>query len=597
MLVKRNRNKLREGNRLMRGRKLLIEHIKSHIGFYLIAVSIMATANVIHAFFPKVLGEFTDDLHLNGLSESAIGAYSLTLLGIGVGYGVLFGIGQYLNHRLGRIFEYNTRQQLFEQFSRLSESYFSKNGVGKLLSYVLNDVTSVRESIANGVNQLTSATILLVSVIIMLSLSDIPLYFILVCVLPLLVIPFLVVHFGPRIRNRSRQVQESLASMTESAEEQFGGIRVTKKFAIEPIVRHRFGQTVDRIRDNQLGLVKVTSMFQALIPFTGALSLVVAISYGGYLTVQGHMSLGNFVAVTFYLRMIMNPLQQIGNVFNTMQRARASLDRLNRLLEEQPDIREKEHAETLDSNSGGIIIRGLTFRYPETSRNSLRDMQMHIKPGQTIGIVGKTGSGKTTLVKLLLRVYDPPRGTLFIGGKDILDLTLESLRTHIAYVPQDGFLFSTTIRDNIAFANRRIDSEHVEHAAKLAEIYASIDEFTHRFDTKLGERGLTLSGGQRQRTSLARGLLKDSPILILDDSVSAVDAVTETNIIANLREERKGKTTILIAHRISALKHADEIVVLDDGGIVERGTHDDLKRKGGYYASLCAIQEEGAAHG
>ena len=457
----------------------------------------------------------------------------------------------------------------------------------------MNDVSSVRESIANAINQLTSALVLLVSIIVILAMSSIPLTFILVCVLPLLSIPFMVVYFGPRVRSRSRDVQESLAAMTDSAEEQIGGIRVTKTFAVEDIARRRFGKTVDNIRDNQLRLVKMSSMFQSLLPFTGGLSLVVAIVYGGYLTVNGQLTLGHFVAVTLYLRMLMQPLQQIGNVINTMQRARASLDRLNSLLAEQPDIREAEHAVSLDSQHLSIEVRDLSFTYPGANKESLSHIHLRAEPGETIGIVGKTGSGKTTLLKLLLRVYDPPRGTVFIGGKDIHDLTLAKLGTNIAYVPQEGFLFSTTIRDNIAFSNRQLDQDRVEEASKMAEIYGNITELPDRFETKLGERGLTLSGGQRQRTSLARGLVKHAPILLLDDSVSAVDAVTETNIIRNLRKIRRGKTTLLIAHRISALRHADRIYVLDEGRIIEQGSHEQLLAKGGYYASLCKLQEEG----
>ncbi|MFW5435975.1 ABC transporter ATP-binding protein [Paenibacillus apiarius] len=577
----------------MKEKTLLFGHVRSHLPLYVTAVLFMAAANVIYAYFPSLLGQFTDELQQNGLTKPSIVRYSLWLLAIGVGYGTLFGMGQYLNHRLGRWFEFNTRQRLFQQFTRLSEHYFSNNGVGKLLSYFMNDVTSVRETIANGLNQMTNATILLISVIVMMSMSNIPLYLVFVCVLPLLSIPLFVVYFGPRIRLRSRAVQDSLASMTESAEEQFGGIKVTKTFAVEHIARERFGETVDRIRDNQLSLVRMTSLFQALIPFAGSLSLVIAITYGGILSIHGQLSLGNFVTLTLYLRMIITPLQQIGNVINVMLRSRASLDRLNRLLGEEPDIREAEHAVPINPDKTGIDIRQLSFAYPDTDTTSLKNLNIQVPAGKTLGIVGKTGSGKTTLVKLLLRVYDPPQGTIFIGGQDICGLTLESLRTQVAYVPQDGFLFSTTIRDNIAFYDRGVDDEPVEEASRLADVYDNIADLPDQFGTKLGERGLTLSGGQRQRTSLARGLIKNAPILILDDSVSAVDVVTETNILRNLREARQGKTNIIIAHRISAVRHADEIIVLEDGAVKERGTHAELLKQGGYYSSLYAIQEEG----
>ncbi|MGG6309374.1 ABC transporter ATP-binding protein [Paenibacillus macerans] len=579
----------------MRGKTLLLDHIKSHLLFYASAVLFLTAANVTYSYFPKVLGEFTDHLQQGSLTKNGVGAYALILIGIAIVYGGCFGIGQYINHRLGRIFEFRAREQLFRHFTKLSESFFSKNGIGKLLSYVMNDVTGVRESIANGLNQMTNASVLLVSVITMMAVSDIPALLIVVCVLPLIAIPFIVIGFGPKIRDNSRKVQESLAAMTEAAEEQFEGIKVTKSFAAEKIARSRFGETVDRILDSQLSLVRMTSLFQVLLPFTGAVSMAVAIAYGGLLVARGELSLGNFVALTLYLRMIMNPLRLIGNVINFMQRSRASLDRLNRLLSAKPDIRDAKDALPLpeDQDDLSIEIRGLTFTYPEAGRESLADIDIRLNPGETLGVVGRTGSGKTTLVKLLLRGYDPPRGTVFIGGRDVRDLTLESLRTRIAYVPQDGFLFSTTIRDNIAFFDRKSEMAKVVEASKLADLYDNVAGFPGRFETELGERGLTLSGGQRQRTSLARGLIKNAPILLLDDSVSAVDAVTETKILSNLREARKGKTTLIIAHRISAVKHADRIIVLENGRIAEQGTHEQLLQAGGLYAGLHDLQEGG----
>lgn len=573
--------------------RLLLGYLKANWYIYASAILAITVANVVQSLYPRVLGDFTDTLQAGGITRGAIVDSSMKLFAIGITFGLLAGVGQYVVMRLGRRFEFVTRQKLFGQFTRLSENYYSKHGVGQLLSYVMNDVTSVRESISMGINQTTNAVILIISVMVMMSFSSIPVYLILVCMIPLLAIPFVVVLFGPLIRNRSMKVQESLAKMTETAEEQFGGIRVTKKFAVEPIMRGRFGQTVDRIADNQLRLVRMSSLFQALLPFLGGLSLIVAIVFGGYLTIQGSITIGHFVALTLYLRMIVNPLQQIGNVINTMQRSRASLVRLNNMLSVVPDIRETAQAKPLPSGASDIRIRQLSFTYPGADQEALRHIDLIVQSGKTLGIIGKTGSGKTTLVKLLLRVYEPPEGTIRIGGDDIRGSTLESLRTHIGYVPQDGFLFSTTIRDNIAFSNRRSSLETVESSAKQAQIYTNIMEFPERFETKLGERGITLSGGQRQRTSLARGFLKDAPILVLDDSVSAVDAVTETDIIDNLRSARHNKTTIIIAHRISAIKHADEIVVMDKGAIVQRGTHEQLLAQNGLYASLYAIQEEG----
>jgi ATP-binding cassette, subfamily B, multidrug efflux pump len=564
---------------------------------YLSSISLHAVASIVYVFFPKVLGDFTDRLQSGLLQGGDIARYSLLLLAIGVGHAVLGGFGQYLVMYVGRLFEFVTRRRLFTHFTGLSEHYYSKNGVGKLLSYFMNDVTGVRESISMGVNQTAMAAMLLLSSIVAMIAGSIPIYLIAASVGPLFLIPWIVTRFGPAIRKRSLKVQESLGRMTESAEEQFAGIRVTKKFAVEPVMIERFGRTVDSIRDNQLSLVRMSSIFQALIPFLGSISLIVALAFGGYLTVTGHISLGSFVALTLYIRMLMNPLQQIGNVINTVQRSRASLHRLNELLAQKPDIAEAADAGDVDLDAALIRIQDLTFAYPDSSHSALQGIDLTIEPGMTLGIVGRTGSGKTTLMKLLLRTYDPPDGTILLGGSDIRQLKLESLRCQIAYVPQDGFLFSTTIRENIAFARRDADQAEIDTAAKQAHIYSSIVEFPDRFETRLGERGVTLSGGQRQRTSLARGLIKRAPLMILDDSVSAVDAVTETNIIKTIQEERAGKTTIIIAHRISAIKHADRIVVLDGGRIVQQGTHDELLNEQGLYAVLHAIQEEGSEHG
>lgn len=569
---------------------MLKDFAKPYIGHYVIAVFSLIGSNIFHVYIPKLIGEFTDELQQGLKHPSVIYQYAALVLAAGIGAALLHGVGQYTILRLGRQFEFHMRQKMFAHFLTLSENYFSKNGVGSLLSHIINDLDSIRNAMSFGMYQTTNAIFLMIFSLAIILSGSIPVHLMIVGILPLLLIPVSVVYFKPRIRAKSKQVQESLASMTKSVEEQLYGIRVIKAFAVEDVARGRFGETVDQVRNHQLRLVRSSSFFTALLPFVGHISLAVTLVYGGYLTAKGGMTLGDFVAFTLYLKIVVGPLQRIGKIINTTHKSRTSLDRLQMVLSEVPDIQESKNAIPLKEKELGIEVRQLTFAYPDSKHQVLNNINLFLAPGKTLGIVGRTGSGKTTLAKLLLRIYDSPTDSIRIGGMDIREVELASLRGNIAYVPQDGFLFSATIRENIAFSDGNLTMEQLAEASQFTHIYDDIMEFPEQFETTLGQRGQTLSGGQRQRMSLARGLIKNAPLLILDDSVSAVDSVTEKRIIESVRKSRTNRTTVIIAHRISAVQHADEIIVLDEGTIVQRGTHEQLLAAGGNYASLHAIQ-------
>jgi ATP-binding cassette subfamily B multidrug efflux pump len=541
--------------------------------------------------FPHVLGQFTDALQAGRLNYAGIVHYSLTLLLIGTIYVVLYGIGQMRNGQLGRIFEYQLRRRLFAHWERLSASYYRSRSIGDLLNHALNDVRAVREALAGGMNILTNAIFLLLSTLYM-TFRTVSVKLTLVAIIPILFVPLFVVYFGPRLRDASRRVQEALSDMADLTEESLSAVRLVKATSNEEVEAERFRERVDAIVQRQMAMFRRSALFQSLIPLMGSISFGIALMYGGYLTVTHQIRLGEFVAFTLYLAMIIQPLQQLGFVFNNFQRASASLSRLGVLLGERPDIVDPAHPVNPGSVRGEITVTLPSFTYRDGERPVLSDIDFHLPSGCTLGIVGRTGSGKTTLANLLPRIFDPPPNTVFIDGHDVRDMRLADLRQAIAYVPQDGFLFSTTIGENIGFAKEQATLAEIVEAAREADIDKDICDFPKGYDTLVGERGLTLSGGQKQRAAIARALLKQAPILILDDSLSAVDMNTERRILENLRRVRRGRTTVIIAHRLSAVRHADLILVLDDGRIVERGTHEELLAAGGTYAAIYAMQEE-----
>jgi ATP-binding cassette subfamily B multidrug efflux pump len=573
-------------------RHLLRQFLWSRKWSYLISVLSIVASEVVMVQFPHILGRFTDALQAGTLSDRDLLDYAGILLLVGVGYVVLYGVGQLRNGQLGRDFEYELRRRLFQHWERLSVSYFRRRSIGDLLNHAMNDVRSVREALAGGMNILTNAVFLLLSTLFM-TFRTVSVKLTLVSLIPLLFLPLFIVWWGPRMRKASREAQEALSDMADVTEESLSAIRLIKATANEDVEVRRFAEKVDAIRDRQMSVFRRIGLMQSMIPLTGSVSFAIALLYGGYLTIDGQIPLGSFVAFTLYLAMLITPLQQMGMVFNYFQRASASLERLSVLLAEQPEIADPKHPVDVPQIRGDIVVDLSEFRYPDAAQPTLRNVRFHASPGQTVGIVGRTGSGKTTLANLLPRIFDPPPGAIRIDGCDVRQMRLQTLREGIAYVPQDGFLFSTTIGENIGFGRESATADELWEAAENACFAAEIRAFPDALDTLVGERGVTLSGGQRQRAALARAFLKDAPILILDDSLSAVDMNTEKAILQHLQRLRQGRTTIIISHRLSAVRHADLILVLDKGTVVERGTHEELMQQGGIYAAMYRLQEEG----
>lgn len=569
---------------------LLRQFARAHRRSYSLSILSIIASEAITVQFPSLLGRFTDALQAGRLTGQLVVVYSLWLLLVGVAYVVLYGLGQWWNGRMGRVFEYELRKQLFDHWQTLPTAYFRHRSIGDLLNHAMNDVRTVREAMSGGLNMLTNAVFLLVATLVM-TFRTISIELTLASIIPLLFLPLFVVYWGPKIRSASRRVQEGLSDMADLTEESLSAIRLIKATANEEVEGERFGQRVQEIVGRQMSVFRLQALFQSLIPLTGSISFAIALLYGGYLTVTHQILLGSFVAFTLYLTMIITPLQQMGFVFNFFQRGSASLARLTVLFGERADITDPPHPVSVSHLTGTLEIDLPEFVYPNADTPSLQDIHFTVMAGQTVGIVGRTGAGKTTLVNLLPRIFDPPPGAVRIDGYDVHALRLQVLREAIAYVPQDGFLFSTTIAENIGFGKDQANSDEVAQAARHAAFWQEIEDFPAGMETVVGERGVSLSGGQRQRASMARAFVKDAPILILDDSLSAVDMNTEKRIIANIHRLREGKTTLIIAHRLSAVRHADFILVLDEGRLVERGSHEELLHRNGIYATLYRLQE------
>lgn len=553
---------------------------------YLIGLFWLLFVDLVQLIVPKILELLTDGLQNNSIIYSDLIKYSFYIILTGAG----IGIGRYFwrIYIIGnsRKLEYYLRNKLFNHLSTLSTSFFNHNKTGDLMSHATNDINSIRMALGFGtIMFIDSLFIIILSLIMMVRTTNLRLTFIAVLNLPIIII--LTRKFGSVIYKRSKNVQAALSDLTETTQESFSGIRVIKSFVQEDLVSKEFSKVNDNNFTKNLDLVKVSGSFRPLLQFVFSISLLITIFYGGKEVIVGNISLGSFVAFNSYLALLNWPTRALGQVINVLQRGAASMDRLNEIFDKKPEISEKDNAIFLDDFKEKIEFKNVSFKYTNSKHKALTDINLKINKGDTLAIIGKAGSGKTTIINLLLRLYDIDKGSICIDGINIKDISLKSLRENIGYVPQDNFLFSETIKSNISFAfDEEPPIEEIYSSARDAEIYNNIIEFPKGFDTILGERGVTLSGGQKQRTSIARALIKKPSVLILDDSLSAVDTATEENILNNLDKIDNDVTKIIISHRISTIQSANEIIFLEDGKIKERGTHDKLLKLNGLYKDL-----------
>lgn len=566
-------------------RRLAVYLARSKREFFLGFVCVVITTSVSLAG-PWLLKYAIDDLSAV-VSLDKLRFYALALLGLAL----VGGVFRFLMRRViigaSRDIEYALRNDFFASLQRLDLAWFERHRTGDLMSRATSDLNAVRMLIGPAVMYTTTTAItFIVAVLLMASING---RLTLIALIPLPAVSLIVRYFGAAIHRRFEAIQEQLSTISAVAQEALSGVRVIRAYGQEPFELARFdAANREYVRRNR-ELVRLEGMYFPSMGLLMGLSALVVLWLGSRDVVAGRMTVGELVAFNAYLMMLSWPLIAFGWVTNLLQRGLASWDRFLDILDAQPVIADVEVGDalaTVDAVRGDIEFRHLTFAYGE--RTVLHDVSAHVRSGETTAIVGATGSGKTTLLNLLPRLRQPPAGTVFIDGVDVCQVSLRVLRGAIGFVPQEPFLFSTTIEENIALgaAGTQREASRIEAVARIARLDQDLPNFSHGYQTVVGERGITLSGGQKQRTAIARALAVEPRILILDDALSAVDTYTEEAILRGLAGTASGRTTLLVSHRISTVRHAHQILVLDDGRVVERGTHDELVSLGGLYAAL-----------
>ncbi|HCX72259.1 MAG TPA: multidrug ABC transporter ATP-binding protein [Candidatus Cloacimonas sp.] len=570
--------------------KRLIPFLKKNLHKILFGIFLIILVDVAQLTIPKVMQITIDKIGARAIDKTGILHISLFLVGLSL---VIAGI-RYLWRILliGTSWEIDRdiRQMYYEHLMRLSRNFYNKSHTGDLMAYATNDLRAVRMLIGFGFVVAVDIIFLSISTIFFMVSYNLKLTLMAVAPLPLLSIIIMV--FGKKIHFYFSKVQKHFATLSGKVQESISGIRVVKSFVQEEAELEKMSKSAYDYLIENINLVKISQgIFHPFMFLVINLSMMIVLVFGGEYAIVGEISMGAFIAFFQYLGMLVWPMIAVGQIVNMYQRGTASLKRINSIFDVEPEIVDESPDENIKELKGDISVRNLSFRYKEGAPLIFDNISFDLEAGKTLALVGRTGSGKSTLIDLLTRVYNPPRNTIYIDGHEIYNISLENLRHNIVMVPQDIFLFSDSIAGNVSLGRPDATRKEIESIAQKAQVYCDIIQFENGFDTIIGERGVTLSGGQKQRLAISRALLSDPNILILDDALSAVDTKTEKDILDTLIETRKNKTTIIIAHRISSLQHADKIIVLDNAKIAEMGTHEELLAINGIYRDIYEKQQ------
>lgn len=574
----------------MNKESLLIKNFLKYKWDYIMGIICLSLKSYFEVYIPRLIGLITDRLVEGGMSVATLNRLIIQVLICVVLITIAIMGSRYYMFGTPRKIERDIQNKIFEKWLICDSNYFSKHKSGSLMAYITGDLNMIRTAMGNGCVELVNP-IILISAIIGSMCIYVNLKLTIVALIPMILIILSATYFEKKIEGQSKERQQAFSNLSDRSQETFLGIGVIKAFVQEPHQIDWFKDIASKHSQSSIDLTRTSAFLISLINLLVGMSFLITIGYGGYLTMGGTITVGQFITFSQYILLLGSPLDSIARGVNLLAQGIASAKRVESILEEEPLVKDEETTKAFVIQKGDITINNLTFRFPGSKQAVLQDINLNISSGETIGILGSVGSGKTTLVDLLVRMYNVPKNTIFIDGQDIMDVTVESIRQGVAYVTQENILFSKTIAHNIGLGVDKINQKEIIEVAKQMVIHDEIISFEEQYDTLIGERGAKLSGGQKQRLAIARSLIIDAPILVLDDALSAVDAVKENQIIKNIAKLRRGKTTLIVAHRVSTLQKADRIIILNDGRIIEEGNREELLNLNGVYAQMYRMQQ------